>query len=379
LGSERNTHPHPLRRRPRPKPGTPPGTLIKTESSEPSRATLWSWGGGIFQEKTLSDLKSLDVSFGSTPFIWLDITGIPDSEAIARVGGVFGLHPLSLEDVLGPGQRPKIETYDNYVFIVLKEISADRHVEESPISIFLGNRFVVTLQESSLQVLEPLRERLRGGRGQIRSRGTDYLAYAIIDSTIDHYFPVLEELDDRIEGAEAAVLESRSSNVLHMIRGIRIDLRMIRHATRPLRDVLASMLHEDVPFVSDDTRLYLRDSYDHIAQLEEMGESSREVAASLLETYVSTVSLETNQVIRVLTLIATIFIPLTFITGVYGMNFNTQVSPINMPELNWYWGYAFSLTLMIATTILMLLFFRRKGWLSRDRKRPSSPTKTDRE
>jgi magnesium transporter len=301
--------------------------------------------------------------------VWLDVTGIPSPSALAAIGRAFELHPLSLEDVLSPGKRPKVEHYDQYDFIVLRALAASPEPSESPVSVVVGRGFVITFEEGRTGVVEPVRGRLRNGRGHVRERGPDYLAYAVIDSVIDHYFPVMEELDDRLGLAESRVLEPGSREVVGSAADIRRDIRSIRHAVWPLREVLASMIHDGGQFLTSETQLYLRDSYDHVVQLQEMIEFSREVSANLLEAYISTVSLETNRVMRVLTLIATIFIPLTFITGVYGMNFDPTASPFNMPELGWRWGYPFSLGLMLGTAVALLWFFRRKGWLGSRRRR----------
>ena len=359
------------RRRPskrRPVPGAPPGTLVPPEDTGNSTIVVWAWSAETCREEPLRRIEDLEQHRQTGMSIWLDVTGIPATDVIAGIGQAFNLHPLSLEDVLSSGQRPKVEHYETYDFVVLKALAISGDVGESVLSIFLGERFVITFQERGFDLLEPVRARLRNGRGRIRERGPDYLAYAVIDSAIDHYFPVVEELDDRIELAEARVLAPGSREVIGLAGDIRRDLRTIRHAVWPLRDVLASMLQDGGELLTGDTRLYLRDSYDHVVQLQEMVEFSREVAASLLEAYISTVSLQMNQVMRVLTLIATIFIPLTFITGVYGMNFDPIASPFNMPELRWYWAYVFSLGLMLGTAGLFLLFFWRRGWIGAGRK-----------
>jgi magnesium transporter len=294
--------------------------------------------------------------------LWVEVTGLADTAAVAAIGRAFELHELSLEDALDPSQRGKVEHCDHYTLVVLKTLALAEHVEASQLSIFLGDGFVVTFQDRDDPALEPVRERLRHARGRIRSRGADYLAYALIDSVIDHYFPVVERFDDQLEEVEDAVLEERGADPIDLARGARQDLQTIRHAVWPARDVVTSLLDEDGSQVTDETRRHLRDCYDHVVQLQEMIECSREIAASLLESYISKVSLRTNETMRVLTVIATIFIPLTFITGLYGMNFNPRSSPLNMPELDWYWGYPFSLLVMLAAVAGSLLYFRAKGW-----------------
>lgn len=358
----------------RPEPGAPPGTLVQRPDTGLSQGIVWSWNAAMCREirfETVEEFSGIDLHPGAAS-VWIDVTGIPKPDTLAAIGRAFDLHPLSLEDVLSPGQRPKIEHFENYDFIVLKALALSPGVAESRVSIFLGREFVLTFEEGGTGAIEPVRERLRKARGHLRERGPDYLAYAVIDSVIDHYFPVMEELDDRLEAAEARVLEPGSRDLVGFAADVRRDLRTIRHAVWPLREVLASMIHDGGAFLVPDTQLYLRDSDDHVAQLQEMIEFSREITASLLEAYVSTVSLETNEVMRVLTLIATIFIPATFITGVYGMNFDTAASSLNMPELGWRWGYLFSLALMLATGVLFLGYFIRKGWIGSRRPARSS-------
>jgi magnesium transporter len=246
------------------------------------------------------------------------------------------------------------------VFVLVNALRFSNRVETRRLGLFFGDGFVVTFQEEPLPELAPVRERLRLGRGQIRDRGADYLAYAIVDAVIDRYFSVLEEFDDHLEGVEDEVVEARGADPIESTRSARQDLARIRHAIFPIREVVASLLRDDFELVTDETRLYLRDCYDHVKQLQEMVEASREIASALLEAYLSSVSLRTNRAMKVLTVIATVFIPLTFITGVYGMNFHTERSPLNMPELDWYFGYPFSLLLMAATVVFVLVFLRKR-------------------
>jgi magnesium transporter len=293
------------------------------------------------------------------------VTGLADTAVLAEIGRVFHLHALSLEDVLDAEQRAKVEHYQDYTFAVLKTLVMSERVESHQLNMFFGDGFVVTLQDVEQGALEPVRERLRNAHGKIRERGADYLAYALLDTVVDEYFPVVAAFEDYLEAVEDAVLEARSGDPIVLARRARQDLQTIRHAVWPARDAVASLMREESAFITDETRVHLRDCYDHVVHLLEMVEASREVAASLLEAYISKVSLQTNEVMRVLTLIATIFIPLTFITGVYGMNFNPHVSPYNMPELHWYWGYPFALVIMLLTAVATLLYFRRKGWLGK--------------
>lgn len=367
--------PSPRRARLRPRqgaPGAPPGTLIRRPDAEPSRVVVRKFGLELFEETPLASVDELPSRHDRSCCLWVDVVGLADVATIASIGRVFGFHDLSLEDVLDPAQRAKVEHFEDYTFVVLKTLAMSHHVEARQLSIFFGERFVVTFQDAEYADLEPVRERLRHARGTIRTHGADYLAYALIDAVIDHYFPVLEAFDDHLEHVEDEVLDATNVDPIDLARRARQDLQTIRHAVWPARDALASLLREDVARITDETRVYLRDCYDHIVQLQEMVESSREIAASLLEAYISRVSLRTNDAMKVLAVIATIFIPLTFITGVYGMNFNPDRSPLNMPELSWYWGYPFSLMLMLATAVGSVLYFRWKGWFGSTRRPPAT-------
>lgn len=341
--------------------------MVPRPEARPTRIVARTFGPDTFVEHTVGDPSALASLRQEVGCLWVEVTGLADQQAIATIGRLFELHDLTIEDVLDPLQRGKAELYDDYTFVVLRTLAIPEHVESRTLDLFFGDRFVVTLQDVDGSELAPVRERLQHGRGAIRSRGADYLAYAIVDSVVDHYFPVVEAFDDHLEHIEDQVLDASGPDPIDLARDARRDLQTIRHAVWPARDVLASLLREDAGRVSADTRVYLRDCYDHLIQLQEMLESSREIAASLLESYISRVSLTTNEVMRLLTVIATIFIPLTFIAGVYGMNFNPQRSPLNMPELDWYWGYPFSLSLMLVVAVGCLWYFRRKGWFGRAR------------
>ncbi len=364
------------RRRGRPRrsaPGTPPGTLAAHPGAGASHIVVRRFSADLYEEKPLERVDGLEHLLDPSSCLWVDVTGLANADTIARIGHAFGLHDLSLEDALDPGQRAKAEHYEHYTFVALQTLAMTHHVEFHQLSVFFGQRFVVTLQDRSDDALESVRDRLRKSGGKIRSRGADYLTYALVDSVIDHYFPVVERFDDYLETVEDLVLEQQGSDVIDLARNARSDLRTIRHTVWPTRDAVTSLMREDTGRITDETRVHLRDCYDHIIQLQEMIESSREVAASLLESHLSQVTLRTNEVMKVLTIIATIFIPLTFITGLYGMNFNPSSSPLNMPELNWYWGYPFSLLMMVGTMAATVVYVVRKGWF-RGPRRAVDPT-----
>lgn len=340
-------------------PGSPPGTLSHA-IPKTAAATARRWSAGAYTEDAVGagDLPAV----ATDAWLWIDVAGMSDPRLLEAIGERYDLHPLPLEDVLDPRQRPKVEDYDDCLFVVLDTLSPGEPPDRGRVALFLGDRFVISFHDEAVGCLEPVRERLRSGRGRIRDHGVDYLAYALIDAVVDHYYPVLDEFDETLESLEDEVLEARSTPI-KAVRKARQSLQAIRHAIWPAREVVATLLRDTDRLISADTRTYLRDCYDHLTQLVDMVERSREISANLLDIYISGVSLETNRSMKVLTLIATVFIPLTFITGIYGMNFDPSRSPLNMPELRWFWGYPFALGLMVATAVGLLLFFRRRRWL----------------
>ena len=321
--------------------------------------TVRTWGPDAYEERV--GVESLRERDPARP-IWVDVSGLSDRAAIAEIGTAFGLHSLSLEDVLDASKRPKAEQYETYTFVVLQALSLEEGVRTRVLGLCFGDGFVVTFREPEMDWLEPVPHRLRHARGRLRV-GVDYLAYAIVDTFVDRYFPVLEELDDRLAALEDEVLEARTTDPIGLTRHARRDVRAIRHVIRATGDALSALLHDDARDVSDDVRMYLRSCQDHVRALQELVEASREAASALLETYLSAVTMRTNEVMKVLTVIATIFIPLTFITGIYGMNFDPATSPMNMPETEWYWGYPFALGLMVATAALFVIYMWRRGFV----------------
>lgn len=348
------------------KPGTSPGTLNPHEvHAGVGKVTLSliDYGPDRMEEKEVRSIEETFPYRDESTVTWIHVTGLHDVELLQRLGEHFGLHPLALEDVLNTGQRPKIEDYEGHRFIVMRELHWDGSVETEQVSLFLAKNCLITIQEAAGDLFESVRERLRKGKGRIRKMGADYLAYALMDALVDGFFPVLEKFGERIEELEEAVVTTPSRETLQDIRALRRDLLVLRRTAWPQREVVNGMQREDSPLIRKETRPYLRDLYDHTIQIMDMIETYRELAAGMLEVYLSSVSNRLNEVIKVLTMVATIFIPLTFIVGVYGMNFNTEVSPWNMPELNWYYGYPVVLLCMLAMAIGMLVYFRRKNWL----------------
>jgi magnesium transporter len=324
-----------------------------------------AYGPDFVEERDIvrvTDLKGrLD---GRAAVTWINIDGLGDPEIFAQLAELFGLHPLAMEDVVNIHQRPKLEDYATTDFIVLRMPSLIPHLELEQLSLFLGDRFVITIQEKPGDCLEPVRDRIRNNKGRVRQRGSAYLAYSILDAVVETFFPIVDRYTDHLEDIEAKVLENSDYNVVSEIHEIRHDLRILRRAVSPTRDVVSALGRADKARPEDDTRVFIRDCHDHTVQLLEALDANRELAASLMELHVSNVSARMNEVMKVLTIIATIFIPLGFIAGLYGMNFEGGVSPWNMPELRWKYGYPFALALMSLTALGLVLFFRKKGWLA---------------
>jgi magnesium transporter len=345
-------------------PGTPPGTVEVDPSAPRPVVRVVGYGADGLHEQSVDDPAALPELLKRWPVVWVNVDGLGDAATIRRIGDVFNLHGLALEDVVSVHQRAKVEQYPEYLYIVLRDFDLkDGHLESDQLSLFLGKHFVLTFQERAGDAFDPVRERLRQGKGRIREHGADYLAYALLDAVIDAYFPIVEFYGERLETLEDEVILRPSRTTISVIHEIRRELLALRRACWPLREAIATLQREFSAFISDETRVYLRDCHDHTFQVMDLLESYRELGAGLMETYLSSVGNRTNEVMRVLTIIATIFIPLTFVAGVYGMNFKTEVSPWNMPELTWRYGYPLCLLIMALISGGLLLFFRRKGWL----------------
>ena len=359
-------------------PGTAPGTVEVDPSAPHPVVQAIGFGPDGIAEQSVDDLATLPEFLERWPVTWVNVVGLGDAATIRRIGEVFSLHNLALEDVVSVHQRAKVEQYPEYLYIVMREFElAGSHLEGDQLSLFLGRRFVVTFQERPGDAFDPVRERLRQGKGRIRERGADYLAYALLDAVIDAYFPIVEFFGERLEGLEDEVILRPSRATISAIHEIRRELLTLRRACWPLREAISTCQREFGSFISDETRVYLRDCHDHTFQVMDLLESYRELGAGLMETYLSSVGNRTNEVMKVLTIIATIFIPLTFVAGLYGMNFKTEASPWNMPELSSRYGYPLCLLVMALIAGSLLLFFRRKGWLGSSPALASAPPPPD--
>jgi magnesium transporter len=357
----------------KPIPGEPPGTLRLREEVVRRKPVikLIEYDRSHLEERVIEDREELLAHLDNQRVTWINIDGLGDIEVLRRLGSQFNLHPLALEDVLDTTQRPKVEQYDNYLFIVAHMIYRDQAGEMcgEQVSMFLGKHFLITLQEEAeFDVFEPVRGRIRNINGTIRKMGPDYLAYALLDSIVDHYYPVLEDVGAKIDLIEEGLVQLQTGrSPVGELHGHKRSLARIRRFIWPVRDLINSLLHDEGGLVTKSTKVYLRDCYDHTVQLMDLVESYRDVLSGLIELYLSAVGIRTNEIMRVLTVISSVFIPLTFIAGVYGMNFAHEVDgkklPWNMPELFSPYGYVGCLLFMLAVAIFQIVYFKKKRWL----------------
>jgi len=339
-------------------PGSP--VHVGVPADHPLRMMLFDYDAERLDERELEDPHACASLTTSPSVSWINVDGVHDTARIGQIGEQFGLHPLVVEDIAHTGQRPKLEEYDGYLFLVLRMLrwnEQKEEVEDEQISVILGAGWVLSLQERPGDVFEPLRERLRTGRGRVRSSGAGYLAYALIDSIVDQYFAVLERLGDLVEEVGEGIASDPKPQAAEAIRRLKRELLFVRKSVWPLREVLNVLQRDDSPLFASATRVFLRDAYDHVIQVIDTVETYRDMISGQLDVYMSSVSNRMNEVMKVLTMIATIFIPLSFFAGVYGMNF------LHMPELQWRYGYYGILSVMGAVAVGMVFYFRRKGWL----------------
>lgn len=340
-----------------------PGTIEVSPSAPAPRIGVLAYGPDGVIEQHVENTEKLGALIERKGVTWINVDGLGDAKTIYRLGEIFGIHSLALEDVVNVHQRAKVEAFDEHLFVVARMARVmEQQFDTEQVSIFLGRDFVLTFQQQQGDCFEPVRERIRKGSGQICSLGPDYLTYALLDAVIDSYFPLVDGCADRLDELDSQVIESRNSGVMAQLHNVRHDLLLLRRAIRPHRDAINELIRGGSPLVTDKTRLFLRDCYDHSMQLIELLEAYREMCSNLRDYYLSNISFRLNEIIKVLTIIATIFIPLSFIASVYGMNFDTK-STWNMPELKWALGYPFALTLMASVALGLVAFFWKNGWL----------------
>lgn len=344
------------------KAGLPPGSLIHVGAKGPEKTkiSIIDYDGETFQEKEAKSVEEC-YSFKETATVtWINIDGVHDSEVVSKLGTHFGIHPLILEDIMTTAQRPKMEDMGDYIYIVLSMLSLTgekKEVESEQVSLILGRNVVISFQESGGDVFDAVRNRIRTGKGHVRKMGPDYLTYALIDAVVDNYFIVLEKLGEPVEGIEEELMGHPGRETLHKIHVLKREMIYLRKSVWPLRDVISGLERAESDLIRESTGIFLRDVYDHTIQVIDTVETYRDMFSGMLDIYLSSVSNRMNEVMKVLTIITTIFIPITFIAGIYGMNFKY------MPELEWRWGYFLSLTLMLAIGLLMVILFKRKRWM----------------
>jgi magnesium transporter len=341
-------------------PGSEPGTLSIEPDANPSRIILIDYDAKHAIRRVDLTPNALIPYLGTNTVSWMDVQGLGSERVLKQVGEIFKLHPLLLEDVVNVPQRPKVEDYNQQLLIIAHMVrsNADKDgFETEQVSIVLGKNYLLTIQEEELEdCFDPVRDRIRTNQGRVRESSADYLTYLLLDVLIDGYFPVLEDYGERIEELEDKIMRSPTQDILEEIYSVRRELLALRRLVWPLRDVMNVLIRTSNKLVTLDAQIYMRDCYDHVIQLLDIIETYRELASSLMEIYLSSMSNKMNEVMKFLTVISTIFIPLTFIVGVYGMNFE------NMPELEWEWGYFICWVVMIAIAGSLILFFWKRGW-----------------
>ena len=344
------------------KAGLPPGAIVHVGETPPGPPilTVIEYSEESYTEHADADLATCLASLQTSEMTWINVAGLHDAGLIEQLGQALGLHPLVLEDIANASQRPKVEDYESYLFVVLKMLEYDleqAQMEVEQVSLILGDNYLVSFQEDSSDVFEPVRTRLRNSAGRLRNFAADYLAYALIDAIVDNYFVVLELMGDRIEGIEEQVAEHPEERPLPEIYRLKREMIALRRAVWPLREVLAMLQHSESPLIRPGTIIYLRDVYDHTIQVMDTIESMRDLLSGMMDIYLSGLSNRMNEIVKVLTIFSTIFIPLTFLAGVYGMNFRY------FPEIEWRFGYALFWLICGVIATVMLLYFRRKRWL----------------
>ncbi|MGA1843987.1 MAG: magnesium/cobalt transporter CorA [bacterium] len=344
------------------KAGLVPGTLIYTNDRkmEEAKITIIDYDEGNIRERQVQQVEEC-LPFKESPTVtWINVDGLHDIEIIEKLGTYFDLHPLILEDILNTNQRPKFEDFEHFIYVVLKMLSYDTEKQEiiaEQVSIVIGENFVLSFQEREGDVFNPVRERIRNAKGRIRKMGADYLAYALLDAVVDNYFVILEALGEEVEELEEVLVVNPTPQILHAIHHLKRETIFLRKAVWPLREVIDSLGRRESPLIGKGTTLFLRDVYDHTIQIIDTAETFRDLIAGMLDIYLSSISNRMNNVMKVLTIIATIFIPLTFIAGIYGMNFKY------MPELDWRWSYPLVWVVMVLVAVYMVMYFKDKGWL----------------
>ena len=343
--------------------GLAPGTLVHVGEKKVEKVVIrvLAYNSEKLVEKELNSIEECTAFKDQSDLnLWINVDGLDRIEVIEKLGSYFNIHPLTLEDVLHTGQRPKMDDYGSYIYTVLKIMLLDAEKEEivtDQVSIIFGYNYILSFQEREVDIFNPLRERLKNPASRLRKSGVDYLAYGLIDAVVDNYFLILEHFGEEIEDLEEELVISPRPETIKTIQDYKRDMIILRKSVWPLRELINGLHRSESELIKETTRIYLRDVYDHTIQVIDSIETYRDILSSMVDVYLSSLSYRMNDVMKVLTVIATIFIPLTFIAGVYGMNFE------NMPELKWRWGYPVVMIFMTAVAITMFTYFKKKRWV----------------
>jgi magnesium transporter len=344
------------------KTGLPPGSLVHigTERTEKTRITVVDYAEDHFEEREIQSVDELAPYCGKSTVTWIDVVGIHEPHVIEQIGCQFHIHPLLMEDIMNTTQRPKIDDLGKYICLILKLISFDekeRELRIEQLSLVFNDDFVLSFQESDSGIFKPLRERIRNGLGRIRKMGTDYLAYTLMDAVVDHYFVVMEKMGEKIDILEDEVVANPRRETLKSVQQLRDEILLVRRSIWPLREVISLLERAESPLVNKTSAIYFRDIYEHTIQVMDTVDTYRDILSGMFDIYLSSISNRLNEVMKVLTIIATIFMPLTFLAGIYGMNFE------HMPELKWQYGYLMLWVVVIVIALTMLVYFRKKKWI----------------
>lgn len=343
------------------KAGLPPGSLVYFGDKKPEKPliTIFDYNEAESSETEVETAEETFPYRDKGNVSWINVSRLTDAATVEKIGSHYNIHPLILEDILTQGQRPKMENMEEYLFVILNMLTFDSdngNIKAEQVSLVLGRCFLISFQEIAGDVFDPLRDRLRTARGRIRKMGPDYLAYSLIDAIVDNYFIIMEKLGEKIDDLETELLENPRPETLHRIHLLKREILFLRKSVWPLREVVNGLERSESPLIQETTVMYLRDLYDHTIQVIDTVETFRDMLAGILDTYLSSVSNRMNEVMKVLTVISTTFIPLTFIAGIYGMNFDA------MPELHYRWGYHVTWSVMICIALGMVYYFRRRKW-----------------
>lgn len=350
------------------KTGLSPGSFVHIgyKRAEEVKITVINYDSEKFEELRPESVAEC-ARFKDLPSVtWINVDGLHDVKLIEEIGNYYGLHPLTIEDILNTGQRSKLDVFEQHIYIVVKMHRynpASRGIETEQVSLILGQDFLLTFQELAGDSFDPVRSRLRNGKGRIRKLGADYLGYALLDSIVDQYFTVLENVGEEIEDLEMGLVKNQEPATLQRIQFHKREMLLLRKSIWPLRELISSLQREDdITFISDSIDIYIKDLYDHTIQVIDTIEIFRDILSGMIDIYMSSINNRMNEIMKVLTIYAAIFIPLTLVAGIYGMNFDTAKSPFNMPELGWYFGYPFALGIMLVIGVSMAVYFKIKKW-----------------